>query len=50
MISMHRCDCKNPLEITGEIKEEGWRTGFRLECKKCGKKFDYTGGRLKKAI
>lgn len=48
MISRHLCDCKNPLEITGEIKEEGWRIGFLLACGKCGKKFEYTIGKLRK--
>lgn len=31
--------------ITGETRnQEGWRIGFNLQCKKCNKKWTYTGG------
>jgi hypothetical protein len=31
--------------ITGEMRgSDGWRTGFYLLCKDCGKKWTYSGG------
>ena len=40
-----RCSCKGELAITGEIRSaDGWRTGFNLQCKQCGKKWTYSGG------
>lgn len=40
-----RCSCKGELAITGEIRTaDGWRTGFNLQCKQCGKKWTYSGG------
>ena len=40
-----RCSCRGELAITGEIRSvDGWRTGFNLQCKQCGKKWTYSGG------
>src|SRR5439155_13482169 len=40
-----RCSCQGELAITGEIRSpDGWRTGFNLRCKQCGKKWTYSGG------
>jgi len=40
-----RCSCQGELAITGEIRSaDGWRTGFNLQCKQCGKKWTYSGG------
>src|SRR5437899_13094757 len=40
-----RCSCHGELTITGEIRSpDGWRTGFNLQCKQCGKKWTYSGG------
>src|SRR5437660_5932435 len=40
-----RCSCHGELAITGEIRSpDGWRTGFNLQCKQCGKKWTYSGG------
>lgn len=45
-LSTHRCMCKNQLYIYEDLMEEGWRTGFRLVCGECGKKFLYKNARL----
>lgn len=40
-----RCSCGGELAIAGEIRnDEGWRTGFKLQCKKCSKRWTYSGG------
>ena len=40
-----RCSCQGELAITGEIRSaDGWRIGFNLQCKQCGKKWTYSGG------
>jgi hypothetical protein len=40
-----RCSCGGELVIVGENRSaEGWRTGFKLQCKKCNKRWTYTGG------
>lgn len=45
-----RCSCHGELVITGEIRTaDGWRTGFSLECKQCGKKWTYSGGVYREA-
>jgi len=40
-----RCSCGGELVITGEVRTpDGWRTGFKLQCKKCGRRWTYSGG------
>ena len=40
-----KCSCEGELAIVGEIRSaDGWRIGFKLLCKKCGKRWTYSGG------
>ena len=40
-----RCSCRGELVIVGEQRSaDGWRTGFKLVCKQCGKRWTYSGG------
>ncbi|TMI33316.1 hypothetical protein E6H29_00595 [Candidatus Bathyarchaeota archaeon] len=39
------CSCGGELVIVGEVRSaDGWRTGFKLKCKSCGKAWTYSGG------
>ncbi len=40
-----RCSCHGELVIVGEERSsDGWRIGFKLLCKQCGKRWTYSGG------
>ncbi|TMI39061.1 hypothetical protein E6H23_09355 [Candidatus Bathyarchaeota archaeon] len=40
-----RCSCGGELVIVGDIRApDGWRTGFKLQCKNCNAHWTYSGG------